>query len=133
MNPILDILMNSAGGGGVDQLGKRFGLSEDQTSAALSMLVPALLAGVQRNTAQEGGMTDLLGALTSGNHSRYLDQPEVLNDTATTDDGNSILGHIFGSKDVSRGVANRVSSETGISSAILKQMLPVVAAMVMGG
>ncbi len=133
MNPILEMLMNSGGGAGVQQIGQQFGLSESQTNAALGMLVPAVMAGVQRNTSQEGGMGDLLGALTGGNHSKYLDDPEILSDQRTTEDGNSILGHIFGSKDASRGVANHVSATTGISAEILKQMLPVVAAMVMGG
>ena len=74
MNPILDMLMNAAGGGAVENVGQRFGLSRDQTSSALGQLVPALMAGLQRNTAQPGGMEALLGALTQGNHSRFLDQ-----------------------------------------------------------
>lgn len=133
MNPILDVLMNAAGGGAVQQVGQRFGLSEQQTSSALGQLVPALMAGLQRNAAQEGGVEALLGALGRGNHSAYLDQPEILDQEATTLDGNSILGHIFGSKDVSRSVAGRAAEQTGIGSDVLKQMLPVVATMVMAG
>jgi hypothetical protein len=57
----------------------------------------------------------------------------VLTDPATTSDGNAILGHVFGSKDVSRQVASRASERTGIDPSILKKMLPLVAAMVMGG
>ena len=102
MNPIMDMLMNTAGGGAVQQIGQQFGLSDDQASSALSQLVPALMAGLQRNTSQEGGMDALAGALKGGNHAQYLDNPEMLRQEATTEDGNSILGHIFGSKDVSR-------------------------------
>ena len=51
MNPILDMLMNTAGGGAARQVGQRFGLSEDQTSSAFTQLVPALMAGLQRNTS----------------------------------------------------------------------------------
>ena len=50
----------------------------------------------------------------------------------TIADGNGILGHIFGSKDVSRQVASQVASQTGIGEGVLKAMLPVVAAMMMG-
>ena len=132
MNPILDMLMNTAGGGPVQQIGQRFGLSEDQTSSALNQLVPALMAGLQRNTSQEGGMDALVGALKSGNHAQYLDNPELLEKDGTTEDGNSILGHIFGSKDVSRAVAGHAAEQTGISADVLKGMLPVVATMVMG-
>jgi hypothetical protein len=42
------------------------------------------------------------------------------------------LGHILGSKDVSRQVARSAAARTGIGEDILKKMLPVVAAMVMG-
>src|SRR5262249_25354995 len=43
-----------------------------------------------------------------------------------------ILGHILGSKDVSRSVASNAASATGLSPAVLQQMLPVVAALAMG-
>jgi len=132
MNPILDTLMNAGGGGAVQQIGQRFGLSDDQTSNALHQLVPALMAGLQRNTSQEGGMDALVGALNGGNHAQYLDNPEMLGQEATTKDGNSILGHIFGSKDVSRAVAGHAAEQTGIGADVLKGMLPVVATMVMG-
>ena len=68
-------------------------------------------------------------ALAKGNHARYLDG----DDAGIVDDGNAILGHIFGSKDVSRGVAAHAAAETGIGDGILKQMLPMITAMVMGG
>jgi hypothetical protein len=133
MNPILDMLMNAAGGGATQQIGQKFGLSPDQTSGALAQLVPAIMAGMQHNTQQEGGMGALIGALTGGNHSQYLDNPELLGQDSTVQDGNSILGHVFGSKDVSRAVANQASAQTGIGADILKQMLPIVASMVMAG
>ena len=133
MNPILEMLMSSAGGGATRQIGQRFGLSEDQTSSALNQLVPAVMAGLQRNTTQEGGLDALLGALNSGHHAQYLDNPEMLGQEETAEEGNSILGHIFGSKDVSRAVAGRAAEQTGIGSDVLKKMLPVVATLVMGG
>ena len=44
-----------------------------------------------------------------------------------TQQGNDILGNIFGSKDVSRGVAGEVAALTGIDENILKKMLPILA------
>lgn len=133
MNPILDMVLNAAGGAAAQQVGQRFGLSNDQTASALQQLVPALMAGVQRNASQEGGLESLVGALTGGNHSQYLDNPDLLAHESTTSDGNAILSHILGSKDASRAVATQVADQTGIGADILKQMLPVVATMVMGG
>lgn len=133
MNPLMDMLMNAAGGGAARQVGQQFGLTNEQTNGALSQLVPALMAGLQRNTSQQGGAEALLGALNSGSHGQYLDRPESLGDEGATQDGNSILGHILGSKDVSRAVASRASEQTGIGADVLKKMLPVVATMVMAG
>ena len=50
----------------------------------------------------------------------------------TVADGNGILGHIFGSKDVSRQVAARAAQSSGVAPDILAKMLPLVAALAMG-
>jgi hypothetical protein len=88
---------------------------------------------LRRNTSQAGGMDALVGALSRGNRAGYLDNPEMLAREATTEEGNSILGHIFGSKDVSRAVAGRAAEQTGIGADVLKKMLPVVATLVLRG
>lgn len=132
MNQILDMLMQAGGGGAAKQVGQRFGLNEEQTGSALGQLVPVLMAGLQKN-AQQGGIDGLMSALQGGSHARYLDEPETLGQESTTQDGNAILGHILGSKDVSRAVASQASAQTGIGADVLKKMLPIVATMVMGG
>lgn len=124
--------MSAGGNAAVQQLGSRFGLDESQAGAALQQLVPALGHGLQKNVAAEGGLDSLLGALNTGNHSRYVENPELLQGEGVTEEGNGILGHLLGSKDASREVAAQASAQTGIGADVLKQMLPVVATMVMG-
>ena len=46
--------------------------------------------------------------------------------------GNDILGQIFGSKDVSRTVAQNAATKTGLDATLLKKMLPIVAMLVAG-
>lgn len=46
--------------------------------------------------------------------------------------GNDVLGQIFGSKEVSRTVAQNASSQSGLDPGILKRMLPMVAMMITG-
>jgi hypothetical protein len=46
--------------------------------------------------------------------------------------GNDVLGEIFGSKDVSRTVAGQAATKTGIDPGLLKKMLPILAMMVAG-
>jgi hypothetical protein len=130
---ILDVILNAQDGAAVQQLGRQFGLQPEQAQSALSSLVPALAAGLQQNATREDGLAGLTSALSSGRHQRYLDDPSALTDASTIEDGNGILGHVLGSKDASRQVAQRASETTGIDAGILKRMLPVVAAMAMGG
>ena len=129
---ILDSLLNSGDGGAVRQLGAQFGLAPEQAQSALAALVPALMAGFQNNISREGGLDSLASALAGGGHHEYVNNPATLADPATTADGNGILGHIFGSKDVSRQVAQQASAQTGIDPGLLEQMLPVIAALAMG-
>lgn len=129
---ITDLLLGSESSGAVGALAKQFGITEAQARDAVSSLAPSLSRGMQHHTQESSGLDSLINALGTGNHSRYIDDPGVLGRQETVKDGNSILGHIFGSKDVSRNVAKHASQETGLGSTLLKKMLPVVATMVMG-
>ena len=129
---ILDEIVSAQDGAAVRQIGSQVGLPPDQTAAALAALVPALAAGFQRNLGSAGGLDSLIAALSSGVHRQYLDNPETLRDESATMDGNGILGHLLGSKEVSREVANRASAQTGVSADILKRLLPLAATLMMG-
>lgn len=113
-------------------IGRQFGLGEQQTQAAFDALAPVVAAGLRRNTQSDDGLAGLIGALSGGGHQRYADDPGLAFEPGTIDDGNAILGHIFGSKDVSRGVAQQLSASSGIGESVLKKLLPIVTAMVMG-
>lgn len=129
---LLNIILNAGGGNAVRSLARSHGLDESQASSAITNLLPALSQGLARNAASAEGLGSLMGALSSGGHQRYIDRPESLEEQDTINDGNGILGHILGSKDVSRQVAGDAAARTGIGEGVLKKMLPVVAAMAMG-
>jgi hypothetical protein len=126
-------ILDTVGGDGaaVQQLATQFSLTPEQARAGMNALLPMVTAGLQREASTKGE-AGLAAALASGRHENYIAQPETLASPATLVDGNAILGHIFGSKDVSRQVATGAAQKTGIDQAILKKMLPVIAAMVMG-
>ena len=132
MAGLLDLLAGATAQPAKQQLGQQFGLNEDMTQQAMAALIPALAAGLKSNASKPGGAEALLDALNRGTHSRYLDDPSLLNRPEARDEGNGILGHLLGSKDMSRAVAGRASEKTGLGDDLLKQMLPVVATMVMG-
>ena len=129
---LLSMLLNQGGGQAVRQLGDNCGLDENQTLSAVSNLLPTLGQGLAQNASTPGGLESLLGALTGGNHQRYLEDPSILSQQDSMNDGNGILGHIFGSKEVSRRVAQQTSERTGIGADVLKKMLPIVATLAMG-
>jgi hypothetical protein len=129
---ILDSIVNAGNGATVRQLGSQLGLDEAQTRSALSALVPALSAGLRQNVQSPDGLSGLVSALSGGAHRRYIDDPAVLGDAGTVADGNGILGHVFGSKDVSRRVAAQAGAQTGLGPDVMKRMLPLVATLVMG-
>ena len=129
---LLSMILNAGGGDAVRKLARSNSLDESQVSSAIANLLPALGQGLARNAASAGGLDSLMGALSSGGHERYLDNPETLEREDTIQDGNGILGHILGSKEVSRQVARNAAAQSGIGEDVLKKMLPVVAAMAMG-
>ncbi len=129
---IVEMIARSHNGRGLDVLGGQFGLSREQTLAAVAELTPMVTSGVRRNTRQPDDMVSLFEALSGGRHERYLEDDSAVQYDQVKNDGNAILGHVFGHKEVSREVAMQAAGTTGIGSAILKKMLPVIASMVMG-
>lgn len=129
---LLDEILGANDGAAVREMARSLGIDEDQVRKGASQLVPALSRGIKNSASTQEGMTALLAALSSGNHGRYLDHPQDLERAETLRDGNGILGHIFGSKEVSRQVAGAAAARTGMQSGTLKQMLPMLAALTMG-
>ena len=129
---ILDVIMNARDGAAVRQMGAQVGLGEEQTASALSALVPALATGFQRNLQTPDGLAGLVSALSTGNHQRYLDDPAALAGEGAIADGNGILGHVLGSKDVSRDVASRAAAQSGLGADVMKRLLPLAATLMMG-
>lgn len=129
---LMDMIMSAAGGQASQQVGEQFGLNAQQSQNAIAALLPAISSGLKQNASSPQGLAGLLGALQSGSHDQYLDNPAQLGAPAAVSEGNAILGHLFGSKEVSRAVAGRAAEQSGVSSDILKKMLPMVAMMAMG-
>ncbi len=129
---LLDMILQAQGGAAAQQAGEQLGLNRQQTQSAMTALLPAISGALKQNTQTPEGLAALLQALKSGHHEQYIEQPDTMRQTQTIQDGNAILGHLFGSKSVSRAVADRASQQTGLSADILKKMLPLVAALAMG-
>lgn len=130
---LIDMFLKGQGGQNIDALSRQFNLSQQQTVAALEALMPAFSQGLQRNAADPMGFGAFVQALSSGQNVNYFDNPQAAFNPSGIADGNYILGQLFGSKDLSRAVADHAATAAGVGAATLKQMLPVVASMMMGG
>ena len=81
--------------------------------------------------AQPGGLEGLGGLLGQLGGGGLLD--DVLAPRPTdVGRGNDVLGQIFGSRDVSRAVAQNAASQSGLDPALLRKMLPMLAMLVAG-
>lgn len=115
----------------LDQMATQFNVPQGDLSQIIKILIPAMTNGMKRNVERDG-IGSLIEALQRGQHGRYLDQPDLMEREEAKRDGESILGHIFGSKEVNQELAKRTAQRTGVDVSILEQMLPMVAKMTMG-
>jgi hypothetical protein len=121
-------LIEALGGmGGIAQMAKELGIDEQTVAAGAAALAPAVLGGFKKQAqAQPGGLEGLAGMLGGMGGGGLLDA--VLSPQATpVNQGNDVLGQIFGSPDVSRAVAGQASATSGIPTDLLKKLLPMVA------
>lgn len=126
---ITDILAQM---GGLQSIAKELGVSETQATSAAEALAPAILGGFKKQAqSQPGGLEGLGGLLGQLGGGGLLEQ--VLGPQPTdVSRGNDVLGQIFGSKDVSRAVAQNAASQSGLDPSLLKKMLPMLAMLVTG-
>lgn len=133
MMPLFDMLNNAQNGEAMKGIAKQFGLDENQMNKTVEALMPAFSTGLKRNTQTPDAMGNFMKALSSGNHSQYFEDITKATTPEGMADGNNILGHLFGSKDVSRAVAAQAEAATGVGQDIIKQLLPILASTIMGG
>lgn len=129
--------------GAIDSIARELGVDPQTAKTGAAVLLPAILAGMGRDSvgaggsrAQDtglGGLGSILGGLAgaAGGGGGLLDA--VLGSQPTpVGQGNDILGQIFGTKDVSRSVADEAAGASGMSSELLRKMLPLLAMAVVG-
>ena len=118
--------------GGLQSMARDLGVSESQAAAGAQALLPAILGGFkkQAQTQPSGleGLGGLLGQLGGGGLLDNVLGPQPTDVTR----GDDVLGQIFGSRDVSRTVAQDAAGRTGLDPSLLKKMLPILAMMVAG-
>jgi hypothetical protein len=128
MNPT-DILAQA---GGAQAVARQLGISEAEAASGAAALLPAILGGFKNQAqANPSGVAGLGGLLTQLGGGALQDEVAGA-EPARVEAGNNVLGQIFGSKDVSRTVAQDAAARSGLSPELLKRMLPLLAMLVTG-
>lgn len=123
---LFDILQNQAGPG-MQTIGQQFGLTPEQSRSAMNALMPAIAAGLQRSAASDPmGFGRMLGMVSPDSYFAPTSKPQA----PTQPD---LLGQLFGSPMLSQAVLQQASAASGIGQQALRQMLPVMAGMVVAG
>ena len=127
-----DAVRYMQGGAAASDLAVAFDVTPAAAEVVMRVVGRELTWHLEKNTISCAGLADLVEALGSGHHVKYLDGRDVFRDQAACADGNAILGHILGSKERSRAVAARAARQAGLEQEVVRSMLPGLAAVIMG-
>jgi hypothetical protein len=129
---IEDTLQGPAGRELAAKLASAFSVDEQKTDAAVRSLAGELSVRIQRAMLSRGGVADVVGLVTAPGAQFALSDPTYLSSDAVKADGNQILNVLIGNKHLSRGIAARTASATGLDPGTVESMLPVVANVLIG-
>ena len=125
-----DIIQAAQGGEGVANLGARFGLTPEQTQAAVGALMPAFSTALQRVTSDPSSLAGIASHLASGVHQASFTGADP---AAAATNGGAALSQIFGSSQIASQIAAHASSASGVDAQTIQQMMPALASMLLGG
>ncbi|SFB97487.1 hypothetical protein SAMN05428997_103175 [Bosea sp. CRIB-10] len=133
MMNLFEMMQSAQNGQAMQNLARQYGLSMQQTQAALDALLPAFTMGLQRQTQNPYAFGNLAQMMTATPFGQMYDSDgDGIPDRAMPL-GQDVMSQLFGSKEVANAVAAQAAATSGVGQAILKQMLPVIASIVMGG
>lgn len=127
-----DIIQNAQGGQAIGNLAQQFGLTPQQTQAAVSSLLPGLSMGINSAAQSPGGLGGILGQMFNGANADAFNNPSVASN-AGAQAGGDILGQLFGGGNVLSQITQQAAQASGVNANTLSQMLPALVSMVMGG
>lgn len=118
--------------GAIGAIAQQLGVNEQMAEIGAAALLPSILGGFKKTAQAQPSGLDGLGGLLGQLGGGGLFDSVVAPEPTPVNQGNDILGQIFGSKDVSRSVAGNAATQTGIDPSLLKKMLPILAMLVAG-
>lgn len=133
MYTMFDLFRQAQGGAAFDNIARAYGMSPEQMRAATAALTPAFMQGFQRNVMSDEGAQRFADLFQTDAYARAFEVQAAALDPVNRPAGENALGAIFGNKDVSRAVAAQAAAASGVQAQIIRQVLPVLASILMGG
>ncbi|MDR4308502.1 DUF937 domain-containing protein [Chelatococcus sambhunathii] len=133
MFTMFDLFRQAQGGAAFDNLARAYGMSPEQMRATAAALTPAFMQGFQRQAASDAGAQRFAELFQTETYARAFEAQAAALDPANRPAGEDALGALFGNKEVSRAVAAQAAAASGVQAQIIRQVLPVLASILMGG
>jgi hypothetical protein len=127
MSELINGFMGQLGPGGVAEIARSLGVSDQQANAAVAAALPAILGGMANNASKPQGAAALSSALDDHSPSIFEGLGGLL---AGGGDGAKILGHVLGGR--RGGVEQNLAGQTGLDLGLIMKLLPILAPLVMG-
>ena len=112
MLSLQDLLGKEQGSEAVNQISQTLGANPTTTNKAIGLALPMILGALAKNASNPQGAESLSNTLQKNHDGGILDSLGSYLGSPNTDDGISILGHIFGQRQ--GAAAQRVSQNTGL-------------------
>ncbi|WP_137132428.1 DUF937 domain-containing protein [Rhizobium sp. FY34] len=133
MLPLFDMMLKAQNGAAMETMAKQFNIAQEQAAQAMAALMPAFSSGFKRTAANPYDFSSLMSGMSTGGYAKYFEDMSRAFTPQGMADGNAVLEKLFGSKDVSRAIAEQAANLTGIGQDVLKRMMPAMADTIMGG
>ena len=128
MNLLALLLSSLLSSSSLGSLSNNTGVQKPQLSKLLILALPLILKYMTSNTQSQSGLSSLFGAL-AGHQNRGTVEDQITN--TDVEDGQKILGHIFGNDQ--NQVVDDLSKESGVDAGDVMNVLGTIAPYVMSG
>lgn len=130
---LADILSQAQNNPGFDTFARQFGMAPDQVKAAMDALLPAFSVGLNRAAQSPADLANLFGLYAAQpNVAKMFENPAGAA-SAMMAAGQEAMSRIFGSNELAQAIAAQAAAMTGMGQEMMKQVMPMMAALLMGG
>jgi len=128
---LIDTLKNELNGEAVNSLSQKLNVTSEQTQSGISVIIPAILAGILKKVSGAGSLGSL-GRIFTGNPQSVETQPEAeFGDTKSLlNRGSIIVADLFGRK--GDEISDEISKKTNLSTDKSESFLTMATTLIMG-